>query len=455
MTNVALPSIMRSFGSSLAETEWVVLVYLLTITVSLLFWGGFSDRYGKSTVYLIGMLVFTAGSLACYFATSLVLLCLFRFLQAMGAAMMMATGPAIIKMVFPIRKLGMALGAIGIATSTGLLLGPVISGLLIYNYSWRMIFLVTVPVSLTAFVIGWLWLRPRSINVEKSVKHVAMDWWGMLLWATMISAVVLLSTLYSQMSTRILLASIVTVLVLAIVFLKIELRQENPLFPLTLFRLRAYSIAMFCAALSFSVLFVVLILMPFYMDYILNFSVQQIGLVMMSIPLSVFLISPVSGILFDRIGARFLTTSGLSLAAFSLLCICLLNENSNTLDIAWRLALLGCGQALFLSPNSAEVLASVRPNQVGISSGLLATARNLGMLLGVTLAGLLFGMLFSKLTGGFDLKEFKPEHAGSFMTAFTVTLGITATLSLVGAILSGLRHTGAQADGSVSRSVQP
>jgi len=444
MTNVALPSIMHSFGSSLPQTEWVVLVYLLTITTSLLFWGGFADRHGKCTVYLAGMLIFTMGSLACYFAVSLSGLCFFRFIQAVGASMMMATGPAIIKMVFPMRKLGMALGAIGVATSTGLMLGPVISGVLIHNFSWRVLFLVTVPVSTSVFIIGWLWLRPNYMHAEKTANSQSTDWPGVMLWAILITAVVFLSTIYSQISMGTLFAGTILILLLAIIFIKTELRQEAPLLPIELFRNRSYAVAIFSAALSFTVLFVVLILMPFYMDYILNFSAQQIGFVMMSIPLSVFLVSPVSGMLFDRIGAHFLTTSGLAIAAFSLLCICLLTENSSALEIAWRLALLGCGQALFLSPNSAEVLASVNPDQVGISSGLLATARNLGMLSGVTLAGLLFGVAFSKLTGGLDLKQFQPEQAGSFMTALIMTFGITSVLSLLGAVLSGFRHTGAR-----------
>ena len=447
MTNVALPSIMRSFGTTLPQTEWVVLIYLLTITVTLLFWGRVADQYGKNTVYLMGMLIFTAGSFACYLAASLELLCLFRFVQAMGAAMMMATGPAIVKMVFPMGQLGMALGFIGIATSTGLLLGPVISGVLIHNYSWRTIFLVTVPISSVAFVWGWFYLRPGYIQVEKDSEQYSIDRWGMVLWSAIISAVVLLSTLYSQMSIFVILLSAFGIFLLGILFLKVEFQHQTPLFPLILFRKRFFTIAIFCAALSFSVLFVVLILMPFYMDYILGLSAQQIGFVMMSVPIAVFLVSPIAGMLFDRIGSRFLTTLGLTIAAFSLFCICLLTKDSTSMDIAWRLVLLGCGQALFLSPNSAEVLGSVSRDQVGISSGVLATARNLGMLFGVTLAGLLFGLLFSHLTGGTDLKHFLPEQADSFMTALTVTFFLTALLSLAGAVLSGLRHTGIKQSG--------
>jgi len=92
---------MRSFGTSLPQTEWVILIYLLTITASLLFWGRVADRVGLGSIYLSGMLIFSIGSVACYLSASLFQLIVFRLLQAMGAAMMMATGPAIIKMVFP------------------------------------------------------------------------------------------------------------------------------------------------------------------------------------------------------------------------------------------------------------------------------------------------------------------------------------------------------------------
>lgn len=440
MVNVALPSIMRSFGSSLPQTEWVVLMYLLTITVSLLFWGRLADQFGKSTVYLLGMMVFTLGSFACYLSVTLGQLVFFRFIQALGAAMMMATGPAIIKMVFPVGQLGKALGFIGVATSVGLLLGPVISGILIHHFSWRGMFLVTVPVSFVAFLYGWL--RLRSVLVEKESRKdvLAIDWLGMLLWAALVSSVVLLSTLHADTDPYVFVGAVPFFLLLGTLFVKVELKQKSPIFPLSLFRRRFYSIAMFCAALSFAVLFVVLILMPFYLDYILGLSPQKIGFVMMAVPLAVFIVAPLSGILYDRIGARVLTTGGLALAALSLLLICFLTKDSSPMDVALRLMLLGCGQALFLSPNSADVLNTISSKQAGIASGMLATARNLGMLLGVTMAGLLFGLLFTHLSGNSDLRAFHPGQAGFFMQALKITFALTAGLSLCGAVLSGLRH---------------
>ncbi len=442
MINVALPSIMRSFGTTLPRSEWVVLIYLLTITVSLLFWGRIGDQYGKEAVYLSGMFVFSVGSMACYLSATLAQLIFFRFLQALGAAMMMATGPAIIKKVFPIGQLGMALGMIGIATSIGLMTGPVISGILIHSYSWRAIFLVTVPVSLIVFVAGWLYLRPHVGESNGTKTTLSFDWYGMMLWTGMLTLVVLLSTHYKGVPTQLLLVEGVTFFLLLMLFVKAETRHPAPLLPLTLFRNRSFFIAIFCAALSFAVLFVVLILMPFYLDYVLGLPARQIGFVMMAVPIAVFIVSPLSGYYYDRIGARFLTTAGLSIAALGLLLLCFLSADTSPLTVAWRLAVLGCGQALFLSPNSATVLDSVGHDQAGVSSGMLATARNLGMLFGVSLAGLVFGLIFSQLSGGLGLKEYGPEQVQIFIPSLQITFAFTAVLSILGAILSGLRKGG-------------
>ena len=442
MINVALPSIMRSFGTTLPRTEWVVLIYLLTITVSLLFWGRVGDQFGKGSVYLTGMFVFSIGSMACYLSATLAQLIFFRFLQATGAAMMMATGPAIIKKVFPIGQLGMALGLVGIATSIGLMTGPVISGILIHSYSWRAIFLVTVPVSLTVFLAGWFYVKPRLGESKREKSTLSFDWYGMVLWTGMLTLLVLLTTHYRGVSGRVLVAEGIAFFLFLLLFVKIESRHQVPLLPLALLRNRSFFIAIFCAALSFTVLFVVLILMPFYLDYVLGLPARQIGFVMMAVPIAVFIVSPLSGYYYDRIGARFLTTAGLSIVALGLLSLCFLAADSSPFAVAWRLAVLGCGQALFLSPNSATVLDSVGHDQAGVSSGMLATARNLGMLFGVSLAGLLFGMIFFQLSGGLDLKEYGPDQVQNFISALQLTFAFTAVLSVGGAILSALRKGG-------------
>lgn len=441
MVNVALPSIMRSFASTLAQTEWVALIYLLTITTTLLIWGRFSDRLGKGKMYLLGMLVFSMGSVACYLASTLSLLICCRFIQASGAAMMMSSGPAIIKMIFPVHQLGRALGLIGIATSVGLMSGPVISGFLIKYYSWRVLFLVTVPISLTCFGVGWCLLIPViSTPVAGNLKQTCFDWEGLLVWTLLIAMIVVAATHHGVFSGQILLAGGVGFCLLLLLFRWVEHRAVEPLLPFVLFRERSYAIAMICAALSFAVLFVALILIPFYLDYVLRLPVDRIGLVMMAVPVAVFLVSPLSGSLYDRMGARILTTAGLTLCCLALIFLCFLDERSTALDVAWRLALLGAGQALFLSPNTASVLVTADPHHIGVTSGMLATVRNLGMLAGVTLAGLVFGEAFSYLSGGVDVKDFNSGHTAVFLQSLQISFGLAAVVAMTGVLLSGRRQ---------------
>jgi len=444
MVNVALPTLMRSFGATLPQTGWVALIYLLTITITLLVWGRLAERFGTARMYLLGMLVFSGGSAACSLASTLSLLIFCRFIQAFGASMMMSAGPAIIKMVFPLHQLGRALGLIGIATSIGLMSGPVVGGLLLQFFSWPVIFLVSLPLSLSCFVLGWFWLLPAiPAPSAASPKSVDFDWTGLLVWTLLISLTVLLSTHHRYLPGWGLLAGSVALGVLFFLFRVIEQRAAAPLLPFVLFRERHYGFAMCCASLSFTVLFVVLFLVPFYLDQVLQLPVNRIGLVMMAVPVAVFVVAPLSGWLYDRTGAeqgaRLLTTAGLALCCLALISLCFLDERSTMIEVAWRLALLGAGQALFLSPNSASVLATARSHHIAITSGMLATARNLGMLAGVTLASLVFGAVFSWLSGGLDLKDFRPVHTAAFVHSLRISFGLTALLAMAGALLSSRR----------------
>ena len=202
MINVALPSIMRSFSTSLPATELVVLVYLSTITITLVVWGHLADIYGRGRTFLLGILIFSGAALGCSFAGSLAQLVVMRSIQGVGAAMMMSSGPAIIKMIFPPDQLGRGLGLVGLATSCGLMSGPVVSGLLIQYFSWRGIFLVTLPFSLAMFVVGRFLLQ---LNQEEPATRLnrRYDWKGFLLWAVAILLFVGLISFYELMSVRI------------------------------------------------------------------------------------------------------------------------------------------------------------------------------------------------------------------------------------------------------------
>jgi MFS family permease len=187
MVNIALPTLMAQFDASFNHIRWVVLCYLLAITVSLLFFGMAADRFGAGTIYLVGVGGFVCGSLASALAFRLDMLLACRIVQGLGAAMLMAAGPALIRELFAPNHLGRGLGLVGIATSLGLMSGPLVGGILLTYFSWRTIFLVNLPLGLIMLVAGFVLLkgakppvaRPRSLDLK-----------GALLWAAIIISMV-------------------------------------------------------------------------------------------------------------------------------------------------------------------------------------------------------------------------------------------------------------------------
>jgi predicted MFS family arabinose efflux permease len=200
--------------------------------------------------------------------------------------------------------------------------------------------------------------------------------------------------------------------------------------PLQLVSRQYFWKATVAASLAFSALFIVLILLPFYLKTILLYTPDTIGLTMMALPMSLVLVSPLSGWIYDTTGsARYVSTSGLLLSSLGVLLMLRLNEQTSQVYIAACLGLLGCGIAVFLSPNSASVLSRVQQRYGGISAGILATARNFGMMCGAAIAGAGFSLVYRILGDGseFSAADIQPE---SFIETthilFIIALGILA-----------------------------
>ena len=439
MVNVALPTAMRDLSISLSQVELVVTVYLMTITVTLVLWGQLADRLGRCNMYLAGMVLFASSSMFCFFTATFHLFLLGRFLQALGAAMMMSSGPAIIKTVFPADKLGRSLGLIGIATAGGLLTGPPVSGILISTYGWKSIFVATLPVSCSFVLYGYAFLRVQ-FPVSRFQTSEKFDWTGSFCWiVTAVYGMWFSRRIGLDSSSQMLIGGFVLV-ALVYLFMKIESRMVNPILPLQLLQRRYFWIAVLSAALSFAALFSVLVLFPFYLDYIRQLSPPQIGKIMMAIPASLILLSPLSGYLYDKIGARPLTATGLFISSFSLLGLSSLQPASPFILIVTLLILLGAGQAIFLSPNSASVLSRIEDNYTGVSAGILATARNFGMVSGATSSILLFSVLYGSVFGGHTPGALSSLQEEEFMQALQRTFTVIALLPLTGAILSLFRN---------------
>ena len=440
MINVALPTIMRDFSCTFAECQWVVLSYLLTITISLPLWGHVSDRFGKTAVYIYGMLLFVSGSAGCGYSPTLVGVVLFRFIQATGAAMMMAAGPAIVAHIAPVGHLGRVMGLIGVATSAGLMSGPAVSGFLLNYFSWRFVFFVTIPLGLFMFILARFFIFPKIAKEPKSTAQSPFGWLSFIYWALFVSALALISTGSKTMDNPVTGWQIPLVVLLFLLFSLHERKATRPLIPKELLRKRFFVIGMMTSSLSFAVLFIVIVLIPFYLAFVLELTPMKIGAVMMALPISLSIVSPLAGRLFDSLGAKKLTTMGLFICAFSVGLLAFLKADSKTSEVMLGLAFLGMGQSIFLSPNSASVLSRVEEQHTGVTSGFLATSRNLGMLFGVALASMVFTALFFHFTKGMYLNGFDPTHVPAFLRSLRLSFLGAAILSLASALISVCRE---------------
>jgi MFS family permease len=179
--------------------------------------------------------------------------------------------------------------------------------------------------------------------------------------------------------------------------------------------------------------------MPFYLIHPSGLPVDRVGYMMVIPFVFLFFVSPVAGTISDRIGSRLLCTLGMVVLVFSLFCLAALDGRASALSIAWRLALAGAGIALFLPPNSAVALSAVPSHRRGIASGTVATARNLGMVLGVATSALIFNSIFQSLSGGLPFKVYHSALEPHFMTAFRYALQAGGLVAVGGVIVTYLR----------------
>lgn len=437
IVNIALPTILRDFDSSLAITEWVVMIYLLTITSFLLTFGRLGDILGRKRIYAAGLLIFTLSSLFCALSLHIAMLIAARLLQGLGSAMIMACTPALLVDAFPDSQRGRILGINGAVVACGLTAGPAIGGFLLSMASWRLIFYVNIPIGLAATLLVLRYLKESTR--QKGLRN--FDWQGTVFAAISIGFLLMALTHgYDWGFTSLLfLGTLAFSMVFAMLFLLTEKKKADPMLDLSLFQNRLFALPALCGLLLFCSLFFMVFLMPFYLMLPAGFSSILTGKMLM-IPFAFLLIlSPLSGSLSDRMGSRFLCTLGLFIMATGLFFLSRLPITQNLWDIAWRLSLVGIGTAIFVSPNSATVMGGVPASHRGSGGAVLASARNLGMVLGVALAGAIFHFVFDRKSGGASLSALTLEQGEVFMQAFRTAMGTGAAIALFSMIPSWLR----------------
>ena len=379
---VALPHIGSHFGLSIASVRWVVSAYLVAVTTLLLPAGRLGDLLGHRVVYLTGFALFGVTSLLCGLAPSFSIVVLGRVLQGIGAALLMATGPALLTTNVPGHRRGRALGMVATATYAGLTVGPSLGGFLVDVGSWRWVFFVNVPVTLAVCVLGALALPPSPRQ------RASFDGWGTV--ALLLGFTPLLVTIShggrgAGLPVPLPVLGGVGVLGMG-AFAWIQRRAQQPLVRFGVFLNKTFTTAVLSATGNYVALFIPIILTPFFLTEGVGLTPGRTGLVLSSQPVIMALVASPSGWLSDRVGTRPLAASGMFVMAAGLFGLSWVGAESSPYVVAGWLGVAGLGTGMFISPNSSALMGSAPKSEQGIAGGILAVARNLGMLLGVAAA---------------------------------------------------------------------
>jgi len=439
IVNIALPFIMKDLGARFEIIQWVVLIYLLTVSSLLLTFGRLSDIKGRRVIYCSGFFIFALGSLFCSMASAAWFLIVSRAVQGIGASMLMACSPALVVDIFPLSERGKALGMVGTVVAAGLTAGPMAGGVLLELLSWRFIFFINIPIGIVSAFMGASLLKETSADRGNDEP---LDVKGGVLLAVSLFCLVLTITHLDKWGVASTRTGTLLFFFLASFtgFIRVETRTDFPLFDPGLLGIRLFVLPIVSAAILFASLFIVVFMMPFYLTSPCGFSASVTGGIMVTPFLVLFFISPVSGMLCDRLGSsRGLCTAGMALIAGALWSMTLVEPGAPVYTILLRLVVVGIGTALFISPNSAAAMGAIPCHRRGIASAAVATARNLGMVMGVALAGLVFSVVFSRLTGGADLNDYTPAMEAAFMEGFHNAMLAGTIIALAGVVVSYAR----------------
>jgi EmrB/QacA subfamily drug resistance transporter len=385
IVNVALPSIGRDLHASVSGLQWTVDAYTLVLASFLMLSGSTADRLGRKRTFVVGLILFSAGSLLCSLAPALGLLVVFRMLQAVGGSMLNPVAMSIITNTFTDpRERAQAVGVWGGVVGISMALGPVLGGLLVSSAGWRSIFWINIPVGLAAIVLAL-----RYVPESRAPRARRFDPVGQVLW------IVLLATLTYGIieapgrgwTSPAILAAFLTSAAALLAFLIYEPRRKDPLIDLRFFRSIPFASATVTAVAAFATLGGFLFLNTLYLQEVRGLSPVQAGLGTLPMAVLTMAASPVSGRIVGRRGPRIpLVVSGLSLAT----ACAMLTRIDPVTPFTWLFAayvIFGLGFGLVNAPITNAAVSGMPRAQAGVAAAVASTSRQVGSVLGVAVAG--------------------------------------------------------------------
>jgi DHA2 family methylenomycin A resistance protein-like MFS transporter len=391
VVNVALPAMSRDLNASVENVQWVVSGYVLMIAVLPIAAGRIGDIFGRREIYLTGLLLFVGSSVACSLAPSLYPLIAFRLLQGAGAAIMQPTTLSIVTHAFPPEERGLAVGVWGGVSGLGLIVGPILGGLLVHGDSWRWIFLINLPVGLVAMLMALRYVR--SSRDESAARVIDLP--GVVLVSGGLFLIMFAVTRGNDegWASPFIVACVAAGLALLITFVLAEKRARAPLVDLSLFRSQTFVMACLASFLFSAAVFGSQPYTSLFMQNFWGYTPLEGGLSFLPSTILVALLMPFSGVIGQSLGhrLRFIVMAGSILVALSFLYLLRLQvDDRYVAGFLPAFLLRGAGVGLFMSATSLAVVSAVPLAKSGLASGTLTMARNIGTSMGVALFGALY-----------------------------------------------------------------
>ena len=393
---IAIPAIFNGIHidplNSFPYLLWILMGYMLVVAILLLSFGRLSDMYGRVKMFQLGFLIFTVGSILLYFTPSTgdagaLEIIIFRMIQAVGGALFMANSAAILSDAFPSDERGKALGINTVAGMSGNILGLVLGGILAI-FNWRYIFLVSVPFGLIGTILSFYKLKELSIKAVKT----KLDIWGNLTFVSGIT-LLLIGVTYGLIpygnnpmgwNNPWVIASMSLGLISLILFPIIETRVESPMFNLNLFKIKSFTFGILATLLSGlarggAMILIIILLQGIWLPlhgYSYASTPFWAGVYLMPLIIGMIVMAPISGILSDKYGPRWIATTGMALVTLSFLLLIAIPSNFSYLELGLILLVMGIGNGMFGSPNNASIMNSVSAEDRGVASGMMFTMFN-------------------------------------------------------------------------------
>ena len=419
---VALPALGKEFSLNASQLGWVITTYILPMAILLLPMGRLADLAGRKRLFFLGNLIFTVTSVLSVLARGPVLFFFSRFLQGVGASMISSNSAAILSAVTPPTKRGQALGINTAMVYLGLSVGPFVGGILISLWGWRLIYLVTI-----GFGILNTLLIPRLLPQENLKKGHPFDLTGAALYSLALFLFIPGTAKLPFLTGFLLLLGSLSLVPL---FLFQQRRSPFPLIDKSLLRGNSlFLLTNLTTFIHYASIWASSFLLTLYLQNVRSLSPQTTGLILLTQPVIMFLLSPITGSLSDRMEPRILASSGMVLTTLSLASMAFLTPSTPLSLVVGSLLLLGFGYGLFSSPNTNAIMGSVEKKDFGFAAASLGTMRLTGQSLSMSLAMVVLALIVGN-------RPLTQEASPQLVQAMRVVFCIQAPLAALGIFTS-------------------